>query len=128
MLLEVAPSKATAPLCGNRQKQERLIMASPEKKFGSDSEKGPIDTETGTVEPVLLDSDDIEQHEVFQKNIDGVEFRTVGWPRASVIFLKSNASSNVLICETVADISSIVIFATGVLSIPTAMYSLGMIP
>lgn len=64
-------------------------MASPEKSVESDSEKGPIDTGTGTVEPVLLDGDDLEQHEVFQKNVDGVEFRTVGWPRASVIFLKS---------------------------------------
>lgn len=46
-----------------------------------------------------------EEHEVFKK--DGkVNFRTVGWPRASVIFLK-------------------VIFATGVLSIPTAMFNLG---
>lgn len=38
----------------------------------------------------------------------GVDYRTVGWPRASVIFLK-------------------VIFATGVLSIPSAMVSLGAV-
>lgn len=50
---------------------------------------------------------DIEDHEVFKKGAN-VEFRTVGWPRATVIFLK-------------------VIFATGVLSIPTAMYSLGAV-
>ncbi|KAL1303196.1 hypothetical protein AAFC00_006618 [Neodothiora populina] len=48
----------------------------------------------------------LEDYEVFKQTADGVDFRTVGWPRASVIFLK-------------------IIFATGVLSIPTAMYSLG---
>lgn len=50
----------------------------------------------------------VEDYEVFKKTHEGVNFRTVGWPRASVIFLK-------------------VIFATGVLSIPTAMYSLGAV-
>jgi hypothetical protein len=52
-------------------------------------------------------TDDAERHEVFKKN-GAVSFRTVGWPRATVIFLK-------------------VIFATGVLSIPTAMVSLGAV-
>jgi hypothetical protein len=32
---------------------------------------------------------DDEDGEVFKKNTDGVDFRTVGWVRASVIFLKS---------------------------------------
>ncbi|PSS22273.1 hypothetical protein M430DRAFT_49421 [Amorphotheca resinae ATCC 22711] len=50
----------------------------------------------------------MEQNEVFKKTEGGVDFRTVGWMRASVIFLK-------------------IIFATGVLSIPTAMYSLGAV-
>ncbi|KAK4545617.1 hypothetical protein LTR36_002570 [Oleoguttula mirabilis] len=50
---------------------------------------------------------DFEDHEVFRQDAD-VNFRTVGWPRASVIFLK-------------------VIFATGVLSIPVAMASLGAV-
>lgn len=45
--------------------------------------------------------------EVFQKNA-AVDFRTLTWPRASIIFLK-------------------IIFATGVLSIPTAMVSLGAV-
>ncbi|EMC96057.1 hypothetical protein BAUCODRAFT_71260 [Baudoinia panamericana UAMH 10762] len=49
-----------------------------------------------------------DEFEVFKKNTDGVDFRTVHWIRASVIFLK-------------------VIFATGVLSIPTAMYQLGAV-
>lgn len=58
-------------------------------------------------ERILGDISDIEDHEVFKRNAD-VDFRTVGWPRATFIFLK-------------------VIFATGVLSIPLAMYSLGAI-
>lgn len=32
----------------------------------------------------------IEDYEVFKQTTDGVDFRTVGWPRASVIFLKVN--------------------------------------
>ncbi|KAF2804331.1 neutral amino acid permease [Mytilinidion resinicola] len=60
----------------------------------------------GDSEAVVFDDDDA--HEVFKKNTDGVNFRTVGWVRASVIFLK-------------------VIFATGVLGIPSAMYSLGAV-
>lgn len=30
----------------------------------------------------------VEDFEVFKQTTDGVNFRTVGWPRASVIFLK----------------------------------------
>ncbi|KAG9676179.1 amino acid transporter, partial [Aureobasidium melanogenum] len=49
-----------------------------------------------------------EDFEVFKQTEDGVNFRTVGWPMATVIFLKT-------------------IFALGVLSIPAAMYSLGAV-
>ncbi|KAL5116334.1 hypothetical protein ACEQ8H_005792 [Pleosporales sp. CAS-2024a] len=49
-----------------------------------------------------------EDFEVFKDTTDGVQFRLVGWIKASVIFLK-------------------IIFATGVLSIPTAMYGLGAV-
>ncbi|KAK1772066.1 transmembrane amino acid transporter [Phialemonium atrogriseum] len=47
--------------------------------------------------------------EVFKKGDGSVDFRTVSWIHASVIFLK-------------------VIFATGVLTIPSAMYVLGALP
>lgn len=57
-------------------------------------------------ESVLVDELELESHEVFKKTDDGVDFRNVSWPFAAVIFLKT-------------------IFATGVLSIPSAMYSLG---
>jgi hypothetical protein len=56
-----------------------------------------------------LKAAEMESHEVFKKTEDGVDFRTVSWPRACVIFLK-------------------VIFASGVLSMPTALFSLGAAP
>lgn len=34
----------------------------------------------------------LEDFEVFKQTTDGVNFRTVGWPRASVIFLKVGQS------------------------------------
>ncbi|KIW55414.1 hypothetical protein PV05_07697 [Exophiala xenobiotica] len=49
------------------------------------------------------------EFEVFKKGEGIVDFRTVTWYHASMIFLK-------------------IIFATGVLSIPTAMYTLGALP
>ncbi|KAG8630790.1 hypothetical protein KVT40_002409 [Elsinoe batatas] len=50
-----------------------------------------------------------DDFEVFKKQEGAVDFRTVGWIATSVIFLK-------------------VIFATGVLTIPSAMYVLGAFP
>lgn len=52
--------------------------------------------------------DDNDEHEVFQQTEDGVAFRTVGWFRASVMFLK-------------------VMIAVGVLSLPTTMDQLGAV-
>lgn len=57
--------------------------------------------------PCALANISSEEFEVF-KTTGGVNFRTVEWPRATVIFLK-------------------VIFAVGVLTIPTAMYDLGAV-
>lgn len=61
-----------------------------EKKVGS--------TTTTPGDQILIAGDDIfpgndDEFEVFKKNADGVDFRTVGWPRASVIFLKSMSFS-----------------------------------
>lgn len=52
--------------------------------------------------------DDSEQYEVFKQVDEGVAFRTVGWFRAAVMFLK-------------------VMIAVGVLSLPTTMDELGAI-
>jgi hypothetical protein len=51
---------------------------------------------------------ELERHEVFKKTTDGVNFRTVSWQRATIIFLKIQ-------------------FALGVLSIPTSLYTLGAV-
>jgi hypothetical protein len=75
-------------------------------KNSLEHEKGGSDKSPDAECVVAGEQDNID--EVFKKTADGVDFRTVGWPRASVIFLK-------------------IIFATGVLSIPTAMYSLGAV-
>ncbi|XRM38402.1 hypothetical protein ABZX51_001822 [Aspergillus tubingensis] len=50
-----------------------------------------------------------DSHEVFQQADGKVNFRTVSWIRASAIFLK-------------------MLFATGILSIPSVMYDLGAFP
>ena len=75
----------------------------------SDGEKIAQHDSPGMVEydPENKDISDDEKHEVFKKNAD-VDFRTVGWVRCSVIFLK-------------------VLFATGVLAIPIAMVELGAV-
>lgn len=37
--------------------------------------------------------EDDEDHEIFKSRTDGVQFRTVGWPMASIIFLKRESLS-----------------------------------
>ncbi|KAJ5775297.1 uncharacterized protein N7511_000308 [Penicillium nucicola] len=65
-----------------------------------------------TDDPNITDTQEAEiedKFEVFKRGDGQVDFRTVSWIRASVIFLK-------------------IIFATGVLSIPSLMYQLGAFP
>ncbi|KAI6842209.1 amino acid transporter [Hortaea werneckii] len=84
-------------------------MSSPSDSSPDPEKKAPLDTNTshGDPENVIGEVGEIDDHEVFKEGAN-VNFRTVGWPRATVIFLK-------------------IIFATGVLSIPVAMSSLGAI-
>lgn len=49
-----------------------------------------------------------EAHEVFQKNIDGVDFRSVSWQRATIIFLKIQ-------------------FAMSILAVPASLATLGAV-
>lgn len=72
-----------------------------------------------------------DSFEVFKKEEGAVDFRTVEWIHASVIFLKGqsleqpmSAAFNIVDpgCPRVA------IFATGVLSIPSSLYALGAFP
>ncbi|TVY42283.1 N amino acid transport system protein [Lachnellula occidentalis] len=79
------------------------------EKHSSGDEKGIPHTDNGILESHYGDVlDPLEENEVFKRTHDGVDFRTVGWKRATMIFLK-------------------IIFATGVLSIPSSMYSLGAV-
>ncbi|CAG7947968.1 unnamed protein product [Penicillium salamii] len=71
-----------------------------EIKEAPHSDDPHVDTQKGDVE---------DKYEVFKRGDGQVDFRTVSWIRASVIFLK-------------------IIFATGVLSIPSLMYELGAFP
>lgn len=57
----------------------------------------------------IAPSRSVEEGEVFAVGEDGVEFRTVGWIRAAMFFTKMT-------------------FAAGVLSIPSALYTLGAVP
>ncbi|OAL44931.1 hypothetical protein IQ07DRAFT_662444 [Pyrenochaeta sp. DS3sAY3a] len=66
----------------------------------------PVHSSTDSINIVKTD---VEDGEIFKKG-EGIEdFRTVGWVHTAVIFLK-------------------LIFATGVLTIPSAMYTLGAFP
>lgn len=59
---------------------------SDEKKDLQVSEPRRPSVAVGDVEEIVLDPRD--DFEVFKKGIDGVDFRLVTWPKASVIFLK----------------------------------------
>lgn len=72
--------------------------------------KGDLITVGPTTESSIQDTaaGETHTHEVFKKTADGVDFRTVGWKRTSVIFMKLQ-------------------FALGVLNIPSAIYVLGAV-
>lgn len=55
----------------------------------SGKEKRVNDFDVGRGEIESGSEEDLNEFEVFKKTTDGVDFRTVNWPRASVIFLKS---------------------------------------
>lgn len=58
------------------------------------------DHKHGEVEDVQYRTKD-DDFEVFKKGIDGVEFRLVGWPRASIIFLKSMSQMKPMQCQRI---------------------------
>lgn len=82
--------------------------------MSSENKSSPESPEIeGTKDNAASDAEELKTYddndfEIFKKTTKGVDFRTVSWPKTTVIFLK-------------------VIFATGVLTIPTAMYSLGAV-
>lgn len=68
--------------------ESKMDIDKKEQPVGHDNEKNEIDFDTGVMDDTPFEKE-VEEHEVFKKNVEGVNFRTVGWPRASVIFLKS---------------------------------------
>lgn len=82
------------------------MTAPPPEKH--DSTEDVISSSTSPPPEPFVEKEVNDDHEVFKKTTEGVDFRTVGWVKASSIFLK-------------------VMFAVGVLSIPTTMYSLGAV-
>lgn len=70
--------------------------------YGTDIKTTPRDSPPGST---TIKEGEVE---VFSAGHDGVDFRTVGWVRAAMFFTKMT-------------------FATGVLSIPSALYTLGAV-
>jgi hypothetical protein len=68
-----------------------------------------IDNESSIRNGIVAADDKSEEHEVFAEGAEGVDFRTVTWQRMIIILLKVQV-------------------ATGVLSIPSAMGSIGAVP
>jgi hypothetical protein len=80
-------------------------MASPLEKIDFSSKQEPILRDISSLKQGSISDDD---REVFKANVNGVEYRTVTWQRAIVIFIKTQ-------------------IATGVLGIPSALYNLGAV-
>lgn len=87
----------------------------------------PAQSSTESVDTGKVDLED--DGEIFKRG-EGIEdFRTVSWIHTSVIFLKRKLPSQYTIKESIVlTMRYIVIFATGVLTIPSAMYTLGALP
>lgn len=69
---------------------EEIDKMSAEKVNEKSAEPAANDYEIGVDEPAGLTELEIQtgEREVFQKTDNGIDFRTVGWPRATAIFLK----------------------------------------
>jgi len=59
-----------------------------EKHVRVDNKETGTDVSTGAIEPFFEDVDAEFEGQVFKQVKDGVNFRTVGWKKASFIFLK----------------------------------------
>ncbi|KAH8646831.1 amino acid transporter [Xylariales sp. PMI_506] len=82
-------------------------MAEVSDKIAPDGKQEAVLRE-GSIEAGKF-SDIREEHEVFKQTADGVNFRTVSWKQAVIIFIKTQV-------------------AIGVLGIPGALYDLGAVP
>jgi len=85
-------------------KAKDFTMAALPEKIDFETKQEPVFREPSLKQGTVSD----DEREVFKKNADGVDFRTVTWQRAIIIFIKTQ-------------------IATGVLSIPSALFSLGAV-
>ncbi|RDW72884.1 hypothetical protein BP6252_06791 [Coleophoma cylindrospora] len=85
-----------------------MSQPSSKEKVAEINTTASPDVALGSIQLEKKGSDE-DEFEIFQRVEGAVDFRTVSWVRASVIFLK-------------------LIFAVGVLSIPSSMYTLGALP
>ncbi|KAF5986611.1 neutral amino acid permease [Fusarium coicis] len=81
-------------------------MASQEVQQVNDDKVTPY--RPADEEVISMKGETLESHEVFQQTDDGVQFRTVSWQRATIIFLKIQ-------------------FAMSILSVPGAFATLGAV-
>ena len=79
-------------------------MDDPSEKVNYETKHEPVLREASLQDGTIL----TEEREVFKSHVNGVEFRTVTWQRAIIIFIKTQ-------------------IATGVLGIPGALYALGAV-
>jgi len=87
---------------------EKLSFKMADQIYEKTLKASDIQPDKSSSEGEVLDVNASEDREVFKTNSEGVEFRTVTWQRAIIIFLK-------------------VQIATGVLGIPGAFGSLGAV-
>lgn len=71
-----------------------------------DEKLNPSDTNMDDMGAAKIE--ELESHEVFRKGVDGVEFRTVSWQKATLLFVKIE-------------------FAMSILAIPAALGALGAV-
>ncbi|TDZ34835.1 N amino acid transport system protein [Colletotrichum spinosum] len=62
---------------------------------------------SGSIDAGKLENTD-DAHEVFKRGDGAVDFRTVGWVHASVIFLKGTFRNNHAGCHSIADMANVV--------------------
>lgn len=85
-------------------------------------------TQSHSGESIAIGKVELENDGEIFKRGEGIEdFRTVSWVHTSVIFLKCKQSPSYTMSSVPINLH-VVIFATGVLTIPSAMFTLGAFP
>lgn len=83
-------------------------MLSLNEKDKTDVHLEPVRRASSNEEGEVLDTNIENENEVFRTGVDGVEFRTMSWQRAVLVFVKYTV-------------------ATGILGIPSSLNTLGAV-